>query len=250
MSSNLVAFVSGAAAGIGKAAALAYAQKGCDLVLTDVQAEKLHDVADLARSMDVKVLAKIADVTNEKDMRQLHHEAFEFFGRLDFACNNAGIEGIEATFTECSMDNFDRVMNVNARSVFVCMQEQLKIMQQQRAGAIVNVSSIAGLVGFPARPAYCASKGAVIQLTRAAAIEYAADNVRVNAICPGVIHTDMIDRVTQNDPEIEAAYAAFHPMNRMGTVAEVADTILFLSMPESGFITGQALAVDGGMVAR
>lgn len=114
----------------------------------------------------------------------------------------------------------------------------------------MNISSIAGLVGFPERPAYCASKGAVVQLTRAGAIEYAEQNIRVNAICPGVIHTDMIDRVTGKDPEMEAAYGAFHPMNRMGTVDEVAQTVVFLCSEKAGFITGQALAVDGGMVAR
>lgn len=123
-------------------------------------------------------------------------------------------------------------------------------MQKAGSGAIVNLSSVAGLIGFPNLPAYCASKGAVIQLTKAAAVEYAAQNIRVNAVCPGVIKTDMVERVTGQDPEVERQYAAFHPMNRMGTVQEVADTIVFLSLPGAAFITGQALAVDGGMVAR
>ena len=130
------------------------------------------------------------------------------------------------------------------------MQEQLKIMQKQASGSIVNIASVAGLIGFGGLPAYCASKGGVVQLTKTAALEYATQGIRVNAICPGAIKTEMIDRITHKDPETEKVFDALHPMNRMGTVEEVADTIVWITSPQAGFITGQALAVDGGFVAR
>lgn len=244
-----VALVTGAAAGIGQATAIEFARKGYDLVIADIQPDKLEQVAEKIRQLGRDVLAVECDVSDVEAIRALHDKIDQTFGRLDAACNNAGIEGEATSTLDCSVDNWERVMAVNVRSVFVCMQEQIRRMQGH-GGAIVNVSSVAGLVGFAERPAYCASKGAVIQLTRAAAIEYAEQGIRVNAICPGVIKTDMVDRVTGEDPDVEAQYAAFHPMNRMGTADEVAATIVFFCEPGAGFITGQALAVDGGMVAR
>ncbi|MCL4408738.1 MAG: SDR family oxidoreductase [Gammaproteobacteria bacterium] len=245
-----VALVTGAAAGIGKATAIAYAKAGCHVAISDVQTEKLAAVAKEIEALGVEVLADVHDVGNEAAVRRFHQQVGAKWGRLDYACNNAGIEGKQAETHEMDMETYDRVMNINVRGLFVCMQEQIKLMLPRGQGAIVNIASIAGLVGFPSMSPYCAAKGAVVQITRSVAVEYAERNIRVNAICPGVIKTDMVDRVTKQDPETEAAYAAFHPMNRMGTVAEVADSILFMSLPQSSFITGQALAVDGGMVAR
>lgn len=249
-SNKPVALVTGAAAGIGKATALAYAKSGCHVAISDVQADKLTAVAKEIEALGVEVLTDVHDVGDEAAVRKFHQRIGAKWGRLDYACNNAGIEGAQSATHEMSMDNYDRVMNINVRGLVVCMQEQIKLMLPHGQGAIVNIASIAGLVGFPEMVAYCASKGAVVQITRSVAVEYAERNIRVNAICPGVIKTDMVDRVTKQDPETEAAYAAFHPMNRMGTVAEVADAIVFLSLPQASFITGQALAVDGGMVAR
>lgn len=245
-----IALVTGAAAGIGKATALAFAKAGCSLVIADIQEDKLKQLESELNSAGCEVLAVAGDIGEESAIRELHQLCSARFGRLDYACNNAGIEGDNAATAEATVANWERVMNLNSRSVFICMQEQLRLMQKQNSGSIVNVASVAGLIGFPNLPAYCASKGAVIQLTKAAAIEYAEQGIRVNAVCPGVIKTDMVDRVTGQDSEVEQQYAAFHPMNRMGTVDEVAATIVFLSMPAAGFITGQALAVDGGMVAR
>jgi len=249
-SNKPVALVTGAAAGIGKATALAYAKAGCHLAISDVQADKLKAVAQEIETLGVEVLSDVHDVADEAAVRHFHQRVGEKWGRLDYAYNNAGIEGKQAETHEMDMETYDRVMNINVRGLFVCMQEQIKLMLPHGQGAIVNLASIAGLVGFPSMAPYCASKGAVVQITRSVAVEYAERNIRVNAICPGVIKTDMVDRVTKQDPETEAVYAAFHPMNRMGTVAEVADTIVFMSLPQSGFITGQALAVDGGMMAR
>ena len=159
-------------------------------------------------------------------------------------------ERLRAATGEASLANFYRVINVNLRGVFACMREQIRLMLPRRNGAIVNIASVAGLVGFAGLPAYCASKGGVVQLTRAAAVEYGDRGIRVNAVCPGVIKTEMVNRITRQDPAVEAQYAAIHPMNRMGTPREIADTVVWLCSSQAGFVTGQALAVDGGLVAR
>jgi len=130
------------------------------------------------------------------------------------------------------------------------MKSQLAIMVKQQSGSIINMASVAGLIGFAGLPAYCASKGGVVQLTKTAALEYAEQGIRINAICPGAIKTEMIDRITGKDPEVEAQFNALHPMNRMGTVEEIANAVVWLSLPGASFITGHALPVDGGMVAR
>ncbi len=184
------------------------------------------------------------------DIIALHRQIADTYGRLDAACNNAGIEGDMAPTAESSVENFDRVIGINLRGVFICMHEQINLMRQRKQGAIVNIASVAGLVGFAGLPAYCASKGGVVQLTRTAAIEYAVEGLRVNAVCPGAIQTEMIDRITHHDPAAEKQFAAIHPMNRMGTALEIADTVVWLCSSQASFITGQALAVDGGLVAR
>ena len=171
-------------------------------------------------------------------------------GRLDAACNNAGIEGETAPTADCSLENFDHVLSVNLRGLFLCLREQLRIMARQGSGAIVNMASVAGLVGFAGLPAYCASKGGVVQLTKTAALEYAEKGIRLNAVCPGAIKTEMIDRITGRDAAAEKQFAALHLMNRMGTATEIADAVVWLCSPQAGFVTGVALPVDGGMVAR
>ncbi|RUO35412.1 glucose 1-dehydrogenase [Aliidiomarina sanyensis] len=250
MSTSPVALVTGAATGIGKATALAYAHAGCDVVIADINSERLKQLAHDIQEIGVDALAVTTDVSDIEQVNALHEKIMAHFGRLDYACNNAGIEGENAPTGESTLENYDRVMNINVRGLYACMQAQLKIMEKQGKGAIVNMASVAGLIGFPGLPAYCASKGAVVQLSKTAAVEYAEKGVRVNAVCPGAIKTEMIDRITRQDPETEKQFAALHPMNRMGTSEEVANAVLFLTLPSSSFITGQMLAVDGGMVAR
>lgn len=245
-----IALVTGAATGIGKATALAFADAGCDLVIADLDNTRLQELAQAIRDKGPRCLAVQADVSEPEAVRALHESTISTYGRLDHACNNAGIEGMPSPTAQTSLENFDSVINVNLRGVFLCMQAQLGIMEKQQSGTIVNLASVAGLVGFPTLSAYCASKGGVIQLTRTAALEYATVGIRVNAVCPGAIDTEMIRRITHEDPETEKTFARLHPMNRMGRAEEVADTIVWLSLPGASFITGQALAVDGGMVAR
>lgn len=247
---DAVALVTGAATGIGRATALAFADAGCHVVVADRDEQRNDAVGEEIRQRGVQALCVRTDVSVPEDVAHLHRRIRETFGRLDAACNNAGIEGLLAPTAETSLENFDRVIGINLRGLFLCLQAQLQIMLPQKSGSIVNMASVAGLVGFPGLPSYCASKGGVVQLSRAAAVEYAEQGIRINAVCPGAIKTEMIDRITQRDPATEAQFAALHPMNRMGTAQEVADTVVFLCSPQAGFITGQALAVDGGLVAR
>lgn len=245
-----VALVTGAATGIGLETALRFARAGCHVVVADRDAERGEAAAARIRELGREALFVATDVSVPAQVENLHRQIGQRFGRLDAACNNAGIEGETAPTADCTLENFDRVIGINLRGLFLCLREQLRLMQDAGGGAIVNMASVAGLVGFAGLPAYCASKGGVVQLTRTAALEYAEQNIRINAICPGAIKTEMIDRITHQDPAAEAQFAALHPMNRMGTVAEVANAVVWLCSPEAGFVTGQALAVDGGLVAR
>ena len=173
------------------------------------------------------------------------------FGRLDCAFNNAGIEGQLGSTAESSEENIDRTIAINLKGLWLCLRRELQVMLGQGgAGAIVNMSSVAGLVGFENLPAYVASKHGVIGLTKTAALECATRGIRVNAVCPGVIHTEMIDRVTGKDPAIEQQFVNMEPMGRMGTPQEIAEAAVWLCSPAASFITGQALAIDGGLIAR
>jgi NAD(P)-dependent dehydrogenase (short-subunit alcohol dehydrogenase family) len=247
---DTTALVTGAATGIGLATAMAFARGGCNVIVADRDGDRGQQAVARIEALGRRALFLRVDVADPKQVADLHTRALQTFGRVDVACNNAGIEGEQAPTADCTLENFDRVIAVNLRGVFLCLREQLRIMTGQGGGAVVNVASVAGLVGFAGLPAYCASKGGVVQLTRAAAIEYAEQGIRVNVVCPGAIKTEMIDRITHDDPATEREFARLHPMNRMGTVNEVAETIAWLCSPAAGFVTGQALAVDGGMVAR
>ncbi len=250
LKSDSVALVTGAARGIGRATALAYARAGAHVVVSDIHDEEGEALAEEIQAIGRKSSYVRADVSQESGVRALLDRVRSDFGRLDYACNNAGIEGEKALTMDASVENFDRVIAVNLRGVFLCMRAELPLILDSGGGAIVNMASVAGLVGFPSLPAYCASKGGVVQLTRTSAVEYADQGVRINAVCPGAVQTEMIDRITGKDEEAVHQFEGLHPMGRFGTPEEIADTAVWLCSEGAGFITGQALAADGGLVAR
>jgi NAD(P)-dependent dehydrogenase (short-subunit alcohol dehydrogenase family) len=242
-----VALVTGASFGIGQATAVEFARRGAKVVVADW-------IEDSATLKQIKELGGDAifikcDVSKSSDVDNMINQTIKTFGRLDFAVNNAGIEGASNPTHECTEENWDRTINVNLKGTWLCMRHEISVMLKQSKGSIVNTASIAGLIGFPGLPAYVASKHAVIGLTKTAALENAKLGIRINAVCPGVIKTAMIDRVTGKDKTVEKAYEDMEPVGRMGSPAEVAEAIVWLCSDAASFVTGHAMAVDGGWIA-
>ena len=190
------------------------------------------------------------DVSKSGEVKGMIEKTIATFGRLDYAFNNAGTEGVMASTHECTEENFDKTINVNLKGVWLCMKYEIPEILKQGKGVIVNCSSIAGLVGSPGLPAYVATKHGVIGLTKTAALEYAKTGIRVNAVCPGAIKTAMIDRITGKNKEVEDQFEAMEPIGRMGEPDEVAKAVIWLCSDDASFVTGHALAVDGGWVAQ
>lgn len=247
---NKVILITGAASGIGRAMAVAFARQGARLALADVDASGLQETVNLANKEKAEAIAITADVSKSADVKRMVDEAVAKFGRLDAACNNAGIEGEQAPTAECTEANWDRVIGINLKGVWLCMKYEIPAMLKQGGGAIVNMASVAGLVGFAGIPAYVASKHGINGLTRAAALEYATQGIRVNSICPGVIDTPMIVRFTHGDNEARQQMEAMHPMERMGRPEEIAAAAVWLCSDEASFVTGHAMPVDGGLTTR
>lgn len=245
-----VALVTGASSGIGKATAEAFAREGAHVVLSDVQVEAGREVvAEIEEAGGTATFVE-CDVSSAEDVENMVRHARSAYGRLDCAFNNAGIEGDMANTVDCTEENWDRTLAINLKGVWLCMKHEIPMMLEHGGGAIVNCASVAGLVGFRNLPAYCASKGGIVELTRATALEYADQGIRVDAICPGVIRTPMVERVTAGDPELEAEFTALEPLGRMGTPEEISDAVLWLCSDGASFVTGHALVADGGLVAQ
>ncbi|TVQ44551.1 MAG: SDR family oxidoreductase [Saprospirales bacterium] len=243
-----VALVTGGSFGIGRATAIAFAKKGARVVVSDI-IEDNETLETIKKEGGEGIFVK-CDVGSITDVEALMKKIKDHYGRLDYAFNNAGIEGVPAEIQDGLEEDWDRTINVNLKGVWSCMKYQIPIMLEQGGGSIVNCASIAGLVGFPNLAPYVASKHAVVGITKTAALETAQKGIRVNAVCPGVIKTPMIDRFTGKQKEAEQAFIAKKPMGRMGEPEEVATAVLWLCSDEASFVTGQALAVDGGWIVQ
>lgn len=245
-----VALVTGAASGIGRSTALAFAQQKAAVVLADVNIEGGQETLSRIRDLGQKAKFVSCDTSKQADIENMVDEAVKTFGRLDYAFNNAGIEGEQAPTADCTVENWDRVISVNLKGVWLCMKYQIPQMLKQGGGAIVNCSSVAGLVGFLGIPAYVASKHGIIGLTKTAALEYAKSNIRINSVCPGVIQTPMIERFIHGEAQIEKLLKEGEPVGRMGTPEEIASAVLWLCSGGASFVIGHSMAVDGGWVAQ
>ncbi|MEN5089529.1 SDR family oxidoreductase [Pseudomonas protegens] len=247
--SGQVALVTGAANGIGRATAQAFAAEGLKVVVADLDVLGGEETVALIQAAGGEALFVSCNVTQEADVQNLMARTVEAYGRLDYAFNNAGIEIEKGRLAEGSLDEFDAIMGVNVKGVWLCMKYQLPLLLAQGGGAIVNTASVAGLGAAPKMSIYAASKHAVIGLTKSAAIEYAKKKIRVNAVCPAVIDTDMFRRAYESDPKKAEFAAAMHPVGRIGKVEEIASAVLYLCSDGAAFTTGHALTVDGGATA-
>lgn len=242
--------VTGAGSGIGHCTARLMAQQGARVAVSDVNEEAGQETLRQIRSSGGEAIFVAADVSRKEDVDRMIAETLNAFGRLDCAFNNAGIEGSSAPTAACSDDNWHRTLAINLTGLWYCLRAELLVMQRQGAGAIVNMASIAGLVGFEGLPAYVASKHGVVGLTKTAALECAKTGIRVNAICPGVIDTPMVGRLANKDDVAKAALADGAPVDRLGRPEEVAAAVVWLCSDAASFVTGIAMPVDGGWVAR
>ena len=241
-----VAFVTGASSGIGRATALAFARAGASVAAVDIDGGGAAATARQIDELGGRALPLTCDVSSEADVEAAVKATTDEFGRLDAAFNNAGIEQPVAALADITASEFERLVAINLRGVFLCMQSQVPAMLAADGGTIVNTASGAGVVGIAGQAAYCASKFGVVGMTKAAALDYAALGVRVNAVCPGIVETPMMDRFTGGTEEGRARVVAQEPIGRMGSPDEIADAVLWLSSDSSSFVVGHALVVDGG----
>lgn len=244
-----IVLITGAGSGIGAGTARAFAKAGASLILSDINETNGKAITKELKETGTKAVFRKTDVSNYSEILELFSWIKEQFGQLDIAINNAGIGGPWAKMADLDVNDYHTVIAVNQTSVFYCMQEELKMMLAQGSGSIVNLSSASGLQGFSNASAYCASKHAVIGLTKSAAVEYARKNIRVNAVCPAFTKSPLVDQLLSVHEDMEEALRRNIPMRRYGEPEDVANSILWLCAEQSSFITGLALPVDGGYVA-
>jgi NAD(P)-dependent dehydrogenase (short-subunit alcohol dehydrogenase family) len=245
-----VAIVTGGSAGIGEATARALAAEGASVTVADVDEERGAEVVAAIQESGGRALFTRVDVRDEADTRAMVDLTVEAFGRLDVAFNNAGVESEPTPLPETTSASWDRTIAVNLTGVWRCMQAEIPRMLEAGGGSIVNCASIAGLVGFRDMAPYVASKHGVVGLTRTASLELAPRGIRVNAVCPGVIETAMVRRIAEEQPEMMAGIVGAHPVGRVGQPEEIAATVLWLCSDGAAFVTGQAIAVDGGYTTQ
>lgn len=244
-----VVLVTGAAAGIGRATALAFGRAGACVVVADSSVDGGHATAAMIVEAGGKALYVNANVTRASEVEALVDKAVSRYGRIDCAVNNAAVEEEQPDMLDADEAQFERIMGVNVKGVWLCMKAELRQMLQQGGGVIVNMASVAGLVALPTRALYTASKHAVVGLTKSAAVEYARSGIRVNSLCPGAVRTPMFARMLERDPQLEEKLKDTYPMGRLAEPAEVANAVMWLCSEQSSFVTGHQLAIDGGLTA-
>ncbi|HEV7351236.1 glucose 1-dehydrogenase [Telluribacter sp.] len=244
-----VVIITGAASGIGRATALAFAAEGARVIVADVAAEGGQETVALIRQENGEAMFIACDVAQPEQLEQLVTQTVQLYGKLDVAINNAGVGGLFARTADVTAKEYHRVVSINMSGVFFGMQYQIRQMLRQGGGRIVNVASLAGLRGLPNSSVYTATKHAVVGLTKASAVEYARKNIRINAVCPVFTRSPLFDQLFELDPSYEERLKRNIPMGRYGQPADVAQAILWLCDPHNTFVTGMALPIDGGMMA-
>ena len=249
-----VALVTGGGSGIGRASAIAFSREGAEVIVSDIDVTGGEETIRLIQAAGGTAIFVQADVARGTEVEALVKKGVETYGRLDYALNNAGIQGEIRQTTECSEENWNRIIAINLTGVWLCMKHELAYMLPQGSGTIVNTASNFGLVGSQGMPAYSASKHGVLGLTKTAALEYAKMGIRVNAVCPGPTQTPLVDRILSQQPQLATqiveAIKAREPVGRMGQPEEIAEAVVWLCSEAASFVTGIALAVDGGFVAQ
>lgn len=246
---NQTAIITGAGSGIGRATAIEFAQKGANVVLSDINEEGGYETLSLVKNYEGQAIFIKTDISNNREVQDLIKQSIVEFGKIDHMINNAGIGLGFAFFDEIDDEHWNKMIAVNQTGVFYCMRAALKVMKAQKKGTILNVASAAGIAAAPRMGAYCASKYAVVGMTKTAAVEYGRFGIRVNAVCPTVIETPMGTGYLGGHPEIENQMRQMVPMKRFGKAEEVAKTICWLCSEEASYLNGVALPVDGGMKA-
>ena len=246
-----VALVTGASSGIGRAASLVFAKEGARVVVSDINIDGGEETVKMIEDVGGSAVFFKADVRKAAEVEALINSAVETYGRLDCAYNNAGLQGDPGLTADCTEENWDLVISINLKGIWLCLKHEIPQMLRQGGGVIVNSSSILGLVAVEGRPAYVSSKHAVSGLTKAVALEYAKDNIRVNAICPAITRTPFIENViATEDPQWQERELAKIPMGRFATTEEQAQSIVWLCSDEASFVTGTLMTVDGGYTAQ
>jgi NAD(P)-dependent dehydrogenase (short-subunit alcohol dehydrogenase family) len=245
-----VALITGGSAGIGRATAVAFAREGAKVVVASRRVEEGNETVRLIEQAGSKGISVKTDVTKEPEVKAMIDKALAAYGRIDCAFNNAGVLGAIAPLVDQKVEDYESIMNVNVKGLMLCMKHEIAHMLKNGGGAIVNNASVGGLVGFPGGSIYVASKHAVLGLTKTAALEVAKSGIRINAVSPGAIQTEMIDLAISGSGATKEQFSAMHPVGRMGTPEEIASAVLYLCSDGASFITGQSLTVDGGFTAQ
>ena len=250
MTDQKVAIITGGSSGIGRATAIALAKERVKITVAARRAEEGEETVRLVKEAGSEGIFVKTNVAKEDDVRSLVEKSVKTYGRLDYAFNNAGIEETMTPLVDQTSDIFDQIMNVNVKGVWLCMKYEIPEMIRNGGGAIVNTSSGAGVIGFPQMPIYIASKHAVLGLTKSAALEYAKSGIRINAVAPGGVETDMVERLTKHNKQWRETLRSMHPIGHNADPKEIANAVVWLLSDKASFVLGHTLLVDGGLVSR